>query len=206
MVKLDCGEGTDAQLVAGALVDLTRFECIIRRYETRLGRYLRRAGVVCSQDVKDILQNAFIKVFRHLNEYDPEMAFSSWIYRITHNEMVSRWRALRRERDMADPYDDEEVVPEALLDGVTAESDVARREIGAVLNDALMALPEKYRSILVLRFLEDKEYAEISDILRVPMGTVATLINRGRERLRQEVVRRGIQGNGARDVVEGKNQ
>lgn len=174
---------TDAQVVAQSLVDRSRFAVIVLRYEEKLTRYIRRLGVYSHEDRQDILQNIFIKVYKNLNGYDSGLSFSSWIYRIAHNETISWYRKqnVRPEGHLvADVEEFFLYVPdstqsaEQLLD---AKIDASR------LRQGLSELEQKYRDPIILRFFEHKEYDEISDILKIPIGTVGTLISRGKVKL-----------------------
>jgi RNA polymerase sigma-70 factor (ECF subfamily) len=79
----------DEDIVGDALVHKEAFALLVLRYQERLARYLRRLGVMRREDMEDVLQNVFLKTYRNLNEFDRQLKFSSWIYRITHNEAMS---------------------------------------------------------------------------------------------------------------------
>lgn len=180
---------TDAEIVAAALTDPQAIGAIITRYEDKLRRYIYRLGVRDHDEQADVLQDIFIKVYRNLNSYDSDLSFSSWIYRIAHNEAISwyRKRAVRPEGSLIAEGDD--VL--ALLPTAAEAPEVAfDRTIEAkAVAEALKQLDEKYREVLVLRFFEHKEYDEISDILEIPIGSVGTLIHRGKKQLYHELNR-----------------
>ena len=88
-------ELADEQIVKEALLDQERFALLIERYEAKLLRYLERLGIAAREDREDVLQNSFIKAYRNLNSFDLSLSFSSWMYRITHNEAMSFFRAKR---------------------------------------------------------------------------------------------------------------
>ncbi|MGH7175522.1 MAG: sigma factor, partial [Minisyncoccia bacterium] len=81
-------ELSDEEVARRALAQKEEFALLIRRYEAKLARYLERLGVGSREDREDILQNAFIKAYRNLASFDPELQFSSWMYRIAHNEAM----------------------------------------------------------------------------------------------------------------------
>ena len=83
---------TDAEVVAQSRTDRSSFALIVERYEDKLKRYIRRLGVSSFEDRQDILQEIFLKVYKNLNGYDSGLSFSSWIYRIAHNETISWYR------------------------------------------------------------------------------------------------------------------
>ncbi len=183
---------TDAELVLTALKDPQAIGAIIERYEEKLRRYIYRLGVRDRDEQADVLQDIFIKVYRNLNSYDHQLPFSSWIYRIAHNEAISwyRKRSVRPEGNLVLEGDD--VL--ALLPTALEAPDVAfDRTIEArAVAEALKKLDERYREVLILRFFEHKEYDEISDILEIPIGSVGTLIHRGKKQLYHELNRNQV--------------
>ncbi|PIU78076.1 MAG: hypothetical protein COS72_03485, partial [Candidatus Moranbacteria bacterium CG06_land_8_20_14_3_00_43_56] len=90
--KENCGEKTDEELVALTLKNQDFFSCIVERYEAKLTRYIRRISAATQEDAEDLLQEIFVKVYRNLYGFDPSLKFSSWIYRIAHNQVISQWR------------------------------------------------------------------------------------------------------------------
>lgn len=177
---------TDEEIVGEALLHKEAFAMLVQRYQDPLSRYLRRLGVSRREDMEDILQNVFLKTYRNLNEFDRQLKFSSWIYRIAHNEAMSFFRA-NSVRPEGHPVDDAETVLDQ-LHGHADTSALAELGLNATeLARAMVSLEPKYREVIVLRYFEDREYSEISDILRIPTGTVATLLNRAKKRLRNSL-------------------
>ena len=80
---------TDQDLVTQTLANKQAFAKIVRRYEAPLLRYITRLGCRNTSTAQDLLQEIFIKTYVHLNDYDHSLQFSSWIYRIAHNEIIS---------------------------------------------------------------------------------------------------------------------
>ncbi|MEM9336487.1 MAG: sigma-70 family RNA polymerase sigma factor [Patescibacteria group bacterium] len=178
---------SDEEIVRLALNENAFFGHIVERYEDKLGRYVTRLGVRTVEDRQDVLQEIFIKVYRNLNAFNPDLSFSSWIYRIAHNEAISwyRKRNVRPEGHLVGDSDE-------ILGIIASENDSSEvqfdKAINAVeLESALMLVDEKYKQVLILRFFEHKEYEEISDILKIPVGSVGTLIHRGKKQLRDKI-------------------
>lgn len=176
-------ELTDEMLVTNALTDKEAFGMLIARYEAPLSRYIRRLGIQNSEDVTDILQEVFIKAYRSLNDFDVSLKFSSWIYRIARNETISafRKRNVRPEGHLVENGD-------MVMEFISNDEWGSERHFDATLNAdaigrAIEALDEKYREIIILRFFEHKEYTEISDIMRIPIGSVGTLLHRAKQQL-----------------------
>ena len=177
-------EITDEEVVRRALLDKEMFALIIERYGAKLSRYLERLGVGVLEDREDILQNAFVKAYKNLNSFDPTLTFSSWMYRIAHNETMSFFRAKHARPQVILSERDECLITEIedsnADTSLIAESRLSREELAK----AFVKIPQEYRDVLTLRFFEDRSYAEISDILEIPMGTVSTLVYRAKHALR----------------------
>ncbi|MCB0634236.1 MAG: RNA polymerase sigma factor [Saprospiraceae bacterium] len=174
--KAICDQFNDIQIVQQALQQIDYFSCLYERYEDRLLRYIKRMATVNHEEAEDILQDAFIKIWRNLNSFDQHLKLSSWIYRIVHNEVVSFWRkkeSFGKNRKVEPDDDLFRIDPE--------ESTPDLEELDMLTHEVLELLPLKYKTVLVLKFLEGMSYAEISDVLKKPEGTIATLINRAKK-------------------------
>ena len=183
---------TDEELVALIFGNQELYLHLMRRYEAKILRYIMRISGLNHDDAEDVLQEVFIKAYKNLHDFDPGLKFSSWLYRIAHNETVSHFRKTKSRpqivRSQAEDGD-------GLLEKIAVDPDFQRLFDGEIVKrdvrQALDGLDEKYRTALILRYMEERDYGEISDILEKPMGTVATLINRAKERLRNEINKRG---------------
>jgi RNA polymerase sigma-70 factor, ECF subfamily len=153
---------------------------IIRRFEAKLARYLRRF-IVDSDETQDVLQEVFIKTFRNLYGFDLKRKFSSWIYRIAHNEALNHLKKNGRTISLSEQ--EYKIVDEKLDLKKEMETEADHTQI----NNTLDKLKEKYREPLILYFFEDKSYEEIGDILHLPTSTVGTLIARGKKQLRKKL-------------------
>jgi len=189
--KENCGEKTDEELVALTLKNQDFFSCIVERYEAKLTRYIRRISAATQEDAEDLLQEIFVKVYRNLYGFDPSLKFSSWIYRIAYNQVISQWRKTKSRPQVLKFEADED-----FLKFIAADEDLAgnieRKFTGEEVQDVISRLDGKYKEVLVLKFLEEKDYKEISDILRKPLGTVATLINRAKKQFAKVVKEKEI--------------
>ncbi len=181
----------DPELVAAALRDWNGFALIVRRYELPVSRYIRRLLGGSGQSAEDVLQDVFLKVYVNLNDYDQTRPFTPWIYRIAHNEAISFLRKKRAERYVISG-EEGMLILDRVSDGFNVQEAIDRLRLENCVRSAIGNLEPRYRDALVLRYLEDKSYEEISEILELPMGTVATLINRGRKRLRRNLEEIGV--------------
>lgn len=175
---------TDREFVQRVLAgDLRSFTGLVGRYEAALVRYA--ASIVGDgDDAADVVQEAFIKAYRNLRAYDDRRSFSPWIYRIVRNESLN-WIRRHRRVVMGEVASTYLALQPAV--GVDAHEAVEYAETIALLRAGLASLPLTYREPLLLYYVEGKQYSEISDILRIPAGTVATRIRRGKARLRAVV-------------------
>lgn len=183
---------TDEELVGLSLENKRLFAEIVHRYEGKLGRYIHRLAKLGSEDTEDLLQDVFLKVYENLNSFDRDLKFSSWIYRITHNETMAFLRR-RKVRPQGHMVDGSEEVLAAIASELDLMRDIEVTDDMRILQTALGELTQEYREVLVLQYFEHKSYDEISDILAIPPGTVATRINRAKERLRKAMSTKGYQ-------------
>ena len=179
--------GTDAELVRRVLAgDLRSFTGLVGRYEAALLRYATSI-VGDGDDAADVVQDAFIKAYRNLPAYNVRRPFSPWIYRIVRNEALNWLRHHRRvvTGEAAGAY-----LALQPAQGMSAHEAVEYDETVELLRAGLASLPLSYREPLLLYYVEGKQYAEIGDILRIPEGTVATRIRRGKAKLKVMVAQR----------------
>ncbi|MEN9308008.1 MAG: hypothetical protein RL173_1940 [Fibrobacterota bacterium] len=181
-------EPTDEKLAEQvAAGDEQALALLVRRWEIPLRRYVLRRCWSCRNDVDDLLQEVFLLVYRHIHAFDPKLKFSSWIWRITHNAMVSQVRSHAR----MDPHvelDEALMIPNGIRTEEPCESSDLAREIAGVLEKMSPVL----RDVFVLRFHEEKSYEEIGDILHLNANTVATRVKRAREFFVENAKIRGL--------------
>lgn len=128
---------------------------------------------------EDAAQEAFIRAWKHLPNYQPRSPFRNWVYRIANNAALD---VLRRRRETVDvdeiPIASSSAGPEALLE---------KEERAARVRQAVLELPEASRAVLVLREYEGLSYKEIADVLGIPIGTVMSRLNYARNQLRKSL-------------------
>lgn len=180
----------DKELVKAAKKNTDEFQFIVNRYWNRLFCYVRRMSYFSQEDIEDILQEVFIKIYRYLNDYDAEMAFSTWVYQITRNATIDEIRK-RKARPQTTWLENEDLI-KVLKSSLNLEKEYINNDSMEKIKDIIIQMPDKYREVLVLRFIEEKSYEEIVDIVQLPKGTVASLINRGKKMITEEVVDKGI--------------
>ena len=142
------------------------------------------------EEAEDAAQEAFIKAYIHLHTYDQKRKFSTWLYRIATNLCIDRIR-----KKKPDYYLDAEVPGTEGLDMYSQlasderlpEEELERMELQERIQYEISQLPDKYRSVIILKYIEELPLQEISDILGIPLGTVKTRVHRGREALRKQL-------------------
>ncbi len=185
-----CHKMTDGELVKLTLKNQEYFRCIIERYDDKLLRYILRISSMSREDAEDVLQDVFISVYKNLNGFDRDLKFSSWIYRITYNKVVSTWR---KSKNAPIVFKNEDSLE--LFKNIASEENILlelnNQDVQKEVKQILARIKKEYAEVLVLKFLEDKSYIEISDILKKPMGTVATLISRAKKQFKEVIVQQG---------------
>ena len=174
---------SDEELVKMTLKDKSHFGVLVDRYQAKLTRYMARLGVRDAEDQLDVLQEIFLKAYRNLNAFDETFKFSSWIYRIAHNEAISWYRKKNVRPEGHLVADGDEITSFLSAKEETADVLFDQKINAQAVNEALLKIDEKYREVIILRFFEHKEYDEISDILKIPVGSVGTLLHRGKKQL-----------------------
>ena len=190
----DTALAEDRDLVRAALREPKAYALIVRRYEAPLKRYIGRLLGMKSPSIEDVLQEVFIKAYLNLNDYDQRRRFSPWLFRIAHNEAHTLLRKQRTEPRVISGEEGLLLLERSTTDGTDTRTDLDIARDEERVRAALKDLDERYRDVMILRFLEEKNYEDISDILELPMGTVATLISRGKQQLRRALGERGVAG------------
>lgn len=176
-------ELTDEVLVKKALKNQLAFAELVNRYQDKLHRYVSRLAKLEETDIDDILQETFIKVYLNLNGFDTSLKFSSWLYRITHNETINHFRKRSVKYEVGLNIEDEEKADEFWKEEGFKQIDQSLDR--AKINKTLNKLPTNYRDVLILKYFEEKNYEEISDILQKPPGTIASWLNRAKTQFRE---------------------
>jgi len=174
-------EATDNELVELSKQNPDAFGELVSRYQKRLFRYIRRSSYFSNEDVEDIIQETFIKVYKSLNIFDGDLKFSTWIYQIARNTMIDAIRK-KQIRPQTVFFEEDDTLKFFKAD-IDIQAQIETKDQVKILQELIDALPYKYREVLILRFLEDKNYDEIMDIVQKSKGTVAALINRGKKKL-----------------------
>ncbi|WP_075980361.1 RNA polymerase sigma factor SigW [Bacillus massilinigeriensis] len=169
--------------------DQNAFEEIVEIYKGKVYQLCYRM-LGNSHEAEDIAQEAFIRAYVNIKSFNISMKFSTWLYRIATNLCIDRIR-----KKKPDFYLDAEVAgtegltmySQIAADTSLPEEDVESMELQETIQKEISKLPEKYRSVIVLKYIDELSLNEISEILNLPLGTVKTRIHRGREALRHQL-------------------
>ncbi|PFA68693.1 RNA polymerase sigma factor SigW [Bacillus sp. AFS015802] len=141
-------------------------------------------------EAEDIAQEAFIRAYVNIETFNQKRKFSTWLFRIATNLCIDRIR-----KKKPDYFLDAEVAgtegltmySQVAADVQLPEDEVENMELQETIHKEISKLPEKYRSVIVLKYIEELPLQEISEILDLPLGTVKTRVHRGREALRKQL-------------------
>jgi RNA polymerase sigma-70 factor (ECF subfamily) len=158
------------------------FELLMRRHNERIYRTVR-AVLGDDADVEDVMQQAYVSAYQHLDRFEGRSRFSTWMTRIAINEAYARLR--KRHRTEPAPWEDDHAMadePEAA--GPTPEQSAARQEMHALLERAVDTLSVPNRTVFVLRAVQGLSTAETAECLKISEEAVKTRLHRANEALR----------------------
>lgn len=169
--------------------DQDAFSDIVELYKDKVYQLCYRM-LGNKHEAEDIAQEAFLRAYINIHSYNTDRKFSTWLYRIATNLSIDRLR-----KKKPDYYLDAELsgtegltmYSQIPAEGKLPEDEVESLEMREWVQNEIMDLPAKYRSAIVLKYIDELPLSEISEILDIPLGTVKTRIHRGREFLRKRI-------------------
>ena len=175
---------TDEEIAAGVQKgDTEIFGQLVERYEPKMTRYAHKF-LFAHADAQDLVQEVFIKAFVHIKSFDAKRKFSSWLYRIAHNEFINALK--RKEKGPLYFFDPDTFWPHP-LSKETADRDINEKELKEMMSLSLNKLQPKYREPLVLYYYEEMDYKEIAEVLKIPIATVGVTRQRAKNKLKKIV-------------------
>jgi RNA polymerase sigma-70 factor (ECF subfamily) len=171
--------------------DLVLFELLMRRHNQRIYRAIRSI-LRDDSESEDVMQEAYVRAYEHLAQFEGRAQFSTWLTRIAVNEALKRLAA----RGKFDPLDQQQyegengTMPEFESHSPTPEASASRSEVRGLLEEAIMALPATYRTVIVLRDVEEMSTAETAEVLSLTDTNVKVRLHRAHELLRGELFAR----------------
>lgn len=156
---IDSENITDEELVKETLRRPFMYGVLVNRYEDKLRRYIRRVAPVLRYSIDDVLQDIFVKAYEHLRGFDLSLSFSSWMYRIAHNHVVSLLRKQDVRKGTVELGEDEVHLFEKAfeVDGTAQRVSLDRDAV----ERSMAELGREYREVLTLYYFEEKKYEEM---------------------------------------------
>ena len=165
--------------------DREAFGALVEQYRDNVYRLAYR---MCGNayDADEAAQEAFVAAWRALPNFRGDAKFSTWLYRLTTNAAIDVMRREKRHQTVGDG----EMIDVA-DDADSPQETVERTEQQEAVQEALATLSEEYREVLLLRYMEELDYAEIAEVLQLPSGTVKSRINRAKAALKAALLKSG---------------
>jgi len=166
------------------------FEILMRRYNQRL--YRVACGILGDPaEAEDVMQDAYVRAYGHLDQFAGRSSFATWLTRIAVHEALARarWRTRFVEID-AMPEPRKDALPSLWATGKSPEAQAVARDLQAVLESAITALPDTYRPVVMLRDVQGLSTAEAAECLDLNEAVVKVRLHRGRALLRRDLAAR----------------
>jgi RNA polymerase sigma-70 factor (ECF subfamily) len=186
---------SDAEIVVRVRAgDSALFEILMRRHNQRIYR-VARAVVKDESEVEDVMQQAYFNAYAHLDQFEGRSQFSTWLTRITLNEAFGRRRKMRQSESLGTMRSHADIDSGDVMDTVTSsqpdpERQAYAQELHRVLEEAVDALPETYRTVFMLRDIEGLSTSEAGEGLGLGDEAVKTRLHRARAMIRRSVTAR----------------
>ena len=159
------------------------YEILMRRYNQRLYR-VAVAILRNDAEAEDVMQDAYVRAYRHLHQFEARAPFSAWLLRIAVNEALARLRARGRHEELDSLEPDGEFSMKMIDTAPNPEQSASRTELGDLLEEAVLGLPEQYRAVVMLRDVEEMSTAETADALELSEENVKVRLHRGHAMMR----------------------
>jgi RNA polymerase sigma-70 factor, ECF subfamily len=169
--------------------DTALYEIIMRRYNQRLYR-VARAILRDDGEAEDVLQDAYVRAYQHLDQFAGRAPFSSWLTRIAVHEALRRIRWRNRNQQLEDTEHDEEGSMSVVETSLDPEQRTSLGELGQLLEEAVLDLPDQYRTVVMLRDVEELSTSETAAALDLTEQNVKVRLHRGRALMRERLVAR----------------
>ncbi|MGQ9918041.1 MAG: RNA polymerase sigma factor [Bryobacteraceae bacterium] len=172
--------------------DMEAFAELVRRYERRIYRMARQI-TQNDEDAEDVLQESFLKAFQHLDSFQGQSKFYTWVTRIAVNESLMKLRKRKSDRtvslDENIETDEEPIVREIAVWDDTPESKYSQEELRQILDRAIDSLKPIFRTVFILRDVEELSTEETAEVLGLSIAAVKSRLLRARLQLRERLTR-----------------
>jgi RNA polymerase sigma-70 factor, ECF subfamily len=163
--------------------DTALYEIVMRRYNQRLYR-VARAILHDDAEAEDVMQDAYVRAYQYLHQYGGRAPFSAWLTRIAVHEALARFRSRSRTEQLEEPGQDGEFSMHMVETSLDPEQNASRAELGQLLEDAVLGLPEQFRTVVMLRDVEELTTSETAAALDLSEENVKVRLHRGHAMLR----------------------
>jgi RNA polymerase sigma-70 factor (ECF subfamily) len=169
--------------------DTALYELIMRRYNQRLYR-VTRAVLRDDAEAEDVVQDTYVRAYQHLDQFAGSAAFSTWLTRIAVHEALRRLHLRDRSQQLEDTEHDEEGSMSVVETSLDPEQRASLAELGHLLEEAVLDLPDQYRTVIMLRDVEELSTAETAAALDLTEQNVKVRLHRGRAMMRNRLFAR----------------
>ena len=190
-LALSPAASTDEEVVARVRAgDVALFEVLMRRHNQRVYR-VARAILGNDTEAEDVMQEAYVRAYLHLDQFESRAKFSTWLARIAVHEALARVRKSARLESLESDVDSEtDMSPEPISNTHSPEEQLFRKQMQVLLEAAIDALPRTYRSVFVMREIEEMSTAETAEALGVTEEVIKTRLHRARTMLQSDLYSR----------------
>ena len=192
VANLEGQSWTDEEVVARVLAgEAALYEILMRRHNQRIYRIVR--GILRDDgEAEDVMQDAYVRAYQHLGQFEGRSTFVTWLSRIAMHEAFARARKLGRQVSL-DSEPKWNAMNPLLTTATSPEANVANSELRASLEAAILSLPQKYRSVVILRDVEEMTTAEVASSLEISEELVKVQLHRARALVRKALFRQSGQ-------------
>lgn len=192
VINLEIQAWSDEEIVERVLAgDSALFEILMRRHNQRVYRIVR--GILRDDgEAEDVMQDAYVRAYQHLRQFEGRASFVTWLTRIAMHEAFARAERMKRQTSLdSDESSFESIMATPKED--TPERNAANRELGTALETAILSLPPKYRSVIMMRDVEELNTAEAASALEISEDAVKVRLHRARALVRRALYRQSGQ-------------
>lgn len=192
VAALEVPNWPDEEIVKRVLTgERALFEILMRRHNQRVYRIVR--GILRDDgEAEDVMQDAYVRAYQHLSQFEGRSTFVTWLSRIAMYEAFARLQRQRKETSLDSEYRSDDMNFESASS--SPEKQAANAELGTALQAAILSLPPKYRSVLMLRDVEELTTAEAASTLEISEESVKVRLHRAHAMVRRALYRKSGQG------------
>ena len=166
--------------------DLSAFEAILKNYQYYAYTVSFRV-LTNDDDTKDVVQECFVRIWKHLSEYDKKIKFTTWMYKIVVNLCFDNFKSQKRRRNVFKNIEEDSVIN--VSSGIDLERELTNRELAEMIKNFSCGLSEKQKTVFILRDMENLSIEEVSEIMSISPGSVKTNLFYARQNIRKRIIK-----------------